>query len=228
MVAVHKPAGLLVHRSRIDVRATEFALQTVRDQIGKPVFLVHRLDRPTSGVLLLALNSTVARNLSEQFANRQVIKTYRAIVRGHADDQRLWDEPLLEKPDRISDKQARPNKLPQPAVTRFTTLRRWQVPLSTGKYPNSRYSELKVHPMTGRKHQIRRHMNHMAHPIVGDTTYGDRRHNRLFVEHLGIKRLLLVAESLQLNHPLTNEALKITTQPDALYLLAIRKLNELQ
>lgn len=210
VVAIDKPSGLLVHRSRIDVRTHEFAMQKLRDQIEQPVFLVHRLDRPTSGVLLFALNKDAARGLSDQFVNRTVGKSYRAIVRGHTPDQGQWEEALLEKPDRLSDMNARRDKAPQPAITRFTTVGRREIPFSTGKYPNSRYSEVIVEPLTGRKHQIRRHFNHMAHPIVGDTTYGDRRHNLLFRERLGVHRLLLVAETMQFRHPSTSQPIRIS------------------
>ena len=208
IVAIHKPPGLMVHRSRIDPHASEFALQRTRDQIGQLVFPIHRLDRPTSGVLLFALNQETARELAKQFETRRVKKTYHAIVRGFVDSG-IWDEPLLEKPDRISDQNARPNKPPQPAVTQYEGLRRWEIPLPTGKYPNSRYSLVKIQPRTGRRHQIRRHFNHMGHPIIGDTSHGDRRHNHLFREQLGIERLLLVASSLKISHPTTAEEILI-------------------
>ena len=216
IVAIDKPVGLLVHRSRIDVHAKEFALQMLRDQIGQPVFPVHRIDRPTSGVLLFALNSNIARELCVQFENRTVTKTYNAIVRGHPPANGHWDEPLLEKLDPIVDRNAGSNKPPQAAVTEFKTLRSWTVPYSTGKYKTSRYSLVEVHPLTGRKHQIRRHFNHMAYPIIGDSTYGDRRHNRLFREHLGLRRLMLVARQLKLVHPVTQLELSIDATMDGL------------
>lgn len=203
LVAIDKPAGLLVHRSRIDVHARQFALQMLRDQIGQPVFPIHRLDRPTSGVLLFGLNRDVARNLSHQFESRTIDKQYTAIVRGIPPQSGIWDEPLLEKPDAIVDKLADKDKPAQPAITHFETIQSWEVPFSTGKYPHSRYSMVKITPKTGRRHQIRRHFNHMAHPIVGDTSHGDRRHNRLFREQFNNQRLLLVASSMNLTHPET-------------------------
>ena len=225
IVAINKPAGLLVHRSRIDVYAKEFAMQKLRDQIGKPVFLVHRLDRPTSGVLLFALNSESAKHLADQFAIRTVSKTYRAIVRGHTPDSGRWEEALLEKHDLISDDQADENKLPQPAVTEFQTLSRWVVPFSAGKYKSSRYSQVAIHPLTGRKHQIRRHFNHMAHPVVGDTTHGDRRHNRLFREQFQVPRLLLIAEKIQFVHPTTQATIKLAAPLGTEFEMALSQLE---
>ncbi len=226
IVAIDKPAGLLVHRSRIDTRATEFAVQRLRQQLNQPVFLIHRLDRPTSGVLLFAFHKNAARALSQQFAERRVKKTYRAIVRGHTCDQGCWEEALVEKHDRMTDHNAQPNKPAQPATTCFETLRRWEVPFSAGKYPNSRYSEVVFRPLTGRKHQIRRHCNHFAHPIVGDTSHGDRRHNRLFRERLGVSRLLLVAEKLCFNHPVTNTRIEVKTPLGSAFENAVRGLEE--
>jgi tRNA pseudouridine65 synthase len=203
LVAIDKPAGLLVHRSRIDAHATEFALQMLRDQIGQTVFPIHRLDRPTSGVLLFALSAGLARTMCEQFESRQTTKQYEAIVRGHPPESGRWDEPLIERHDKTTDRLADSDKPAQSAVTEFETVRSWTVPYSTGKYPNSRYSQVRIRPLTGRRHQIRRHFNHMAYPVIGDTSHGDRRHNRLFREVFGIRRLLLVARRLTFEHPLS-------------------------
>ena len=208
LIAINKPVGLLVHRSRIDPSAKEFAVQRLRDQVGAQVFLVHRLDRPTSGVLLFATSSKNAACMSRQFERRQVTKGYTAIVRGYAGVGE-WDEPLVEKQDRIVDRLAQKNKTAQSAFTRYFQLNSWEIGYSAGKYPTSRYSLVRIEPRSGRKHQIRRHFNHMAHPIVGDTTYGDRRHNRLFREQLGCDRLLLAATELQFDHPVTGARIKV-------------------
>ena len=226
LVAINKPAGLLVHRSRIDVRATEFALQRLRDQIQQPVFPVHRIDRPTSGVLLFALDSSIAAAVSKQFEQRTVEKSYHAIVRGFLAEDGRWDEALIEKHDRIVDRKAKKNKDAQSATTLFRSLRQWEVPFSAGKYPSSRYSLALIHPLMGRKHQIRRHFNHMAHPIIGDTTFGDRRHNRLFAEQLGCHRLLLAATELKLDHPVTGSRLTITAGLGAGFEQAIAQLSK--
>lgn len=227
IVAINKPAGLLVHRSRIDVHATEFAVQKLRDQIGIPVYPVHRLDRPTSGVLLFALNSVCARQLSLQFTQGQVQKSYRAIVRGFTPTNGRWSEALLEKHDPISDHLARPDKSPQRAITEFITQRRWEIPFSTGKYPNSRYSEVSIQPLTGRKHQIRRHFNHMSHPIIGDSSHGDTRHNRLFREQFGISRLLLVANRMSFQHPRSGQMMEVIAPPGSQYHRVTTELDRL-
>ncbi len=226
LVAIDKPTRLLVHRSKIDVHATQFALQRLRDQIGRPVFPVHRLDRPTSGVLLFALSSQIARQVTEQFEARSVRKHYTAMVRGVPQPSGIWDEPLLEKPDRIVDRLATRDKPAQPAITKFETIGSWEVPYSTGKYPNSRYSLVKIQPLTGRRHQIRRHFNHMAHPIIGDTSHGDRRHNRLFFERFNIRRLLLVASALTLNHPVTQQQIILSADLGDEFERAIECLNQ--
>jgi len=108
LVAINKPSGLLVHRSPIDRHETRFALQMVRDQIGQHVYPVHRLDKPTSGVLVFALSSELARQISTQFAAGSVSKHYLAVVRGHCPPQGSIDHPLQEKLDRIADRDRRP------------------------------------------------------------------------------------------------------------------------
>ena len=226
VVAINKPDGLLVHRSRVDVHATEFALQMLRDQIGQLVFPVHRLDRPVSGVLLFGLSSEIAAELSQQFANRSVRKKYLAIVRGRTDESKRWEEALVEKQDRMTDRKARKDKAAQDAITEFNRIDSWTVPFSAGKYPQSRYSLVEASPLTGRKHQLRRHLNHMAHPIVGDTTYGDRRHNRLFREEFGVRRLLLVAKQLEFEHPVSGSRMEVVADPGTEFEEAIAQLNQ--
>ncbi|WP_456426780.1 tRNA pseudouridine(65) synthase TruC [Rhodocaloribacter sp.] len=202
-VAVNKPPGLLVHRSRIDRGADRFALQTVRDQIGQRVFPVHRLDKPTSGVLLFALDPEAARRLSDAFARRAVRKTYLAVVRGYLEPGGVIDYALRETRDRTTDGRARRDKPAQPAVTVYRRLATVETPHAVGRYPTSRYALAAVRPRTGRKHQIRRHMKHLFHPVIGDRKYGDRRHNRFFEEHLGCRRMLLHAAALAFRHPFT-------------------------
>ncbi|MDO3380202.1 tRNA pseudouridine(65) synthase TruC [Geoalkalibacter halelectricus] len=210
MVAVHKPAGLLVHRSWIDPRETRFALQLVRDQIGRMVFPVHRLDKPTSGVLLFALNADAARMLGQTFARNEVEKTYLAVVRGVPSASGLIDHPLREEYDRHDDPRARAGKAPQPALTRFRTLAAVELPFAVGRYPSSRYALVQASPETGRKHQLRRHFKHLCHPLIGDTKYGEGRHNRFFRERFDCRRLLLAAVEISLPHPVGARPLTIT------------------
>jgi tRNA pseudouridine65 synthase len=209
LVAVHKPAGLLVHRSLIDKHATDFALQRVRDQLGRRVYPLHRLDRPTSGVLLFALDAGTARTLTAHFTAGQVVKTYQAIVRGYLEPEGVIDYALREEPDPLADANADPNKAPQTAITQFRLLATVELPYPVSRYPSARYSLVELHPKTGRKHQLRRHLKHIFHPIIGDTSHGDGRHNQFFIRHFANQRLLLAATSLQLHHPHSGDALVI-------------------
>ena len=212
-VVVHKPAGLLVHRSPIDRRETRFALQLVRDLVGRRVYPVHRLDKPTSGILAFGLSSDAARRLAEAFAAGTVSKTYLAVVRGVAPDAGLIDHPLVEELDRYGDPLAEPDKGPQPAVTAFRRLATVELPFAVGRYPTSRYSLVEANPKTGRRHQLRRHFKHLLHPIIGDTKYGEGRHNRFFREQYGCQRLLLAAVELSFVQPFSGEALRIAAPP---------------
>ena len=209
LVAINKPSGLLVHRSLIDTREHEFAVQMTRDQIGQRVYPVHRLDRPTSGVLLFALSSDIARLVSEQFAERRVTKQYKALVRGFCDASGHIDYALKEQHDKISDAQADADKEAQPAVTDYACLQQTELPFAVGRYASARFSWLQLMPQTGRKHQLRRHMKHIFHPIVGDTTHGDGKQNTFMREQYACHRLMLHASSLHFQHPLSGESLDI-------------------
>ena len=209
LVAVDKPPGLLVHRTRLAAEEDDALLQRLRDALGRRVYAVHRLDRPTSGLVLFGLTPEVGRRLSLLFEVRRVDKRYLAVVRGWLgtpeDPAGVIDYPLADAPD-----------LPlRPALTEYRSLARVELPHAVGRYRTSRYSLLELAPHTGRTHQIRRHLHHIFHPIVGDTTHGEGRHNRLFREHYGCERLLLHAASLAFAHPYTGAPLRIQAPPDA-------------
>ncbi len=208
-VAVNKPAGMLVHRSWLDRHETQFVMQTLRDQIGQYVFPIHRLDRPTSGVLLFALNSEMANLLCLQFEEKTVEKSYLAVVRGYLTGSAQIDYPLKIQLDKIADKFAQEDKEPQSAVTNYTGLQTVEMPWAIGKYQTVRYSLVRLMPQTGRKHQLRRHMKHIFHPILGDTQYGDLHQNRGLSENTGVSRLMLHAETLSFDHPITQERIEI-------------------
>jgi len=213
-VAVNKPAGMLVHRSWLDKHETQFVMQTLRDQIGQHVFPLHRLDRPTSGVLIFALSSGVASQVMPMFANHEMVKTYHAIVRGWIEEAGRLDYALKVELDKIADKHASQEKEAQEAITDYHTLAKAEIPYSTGKFPTTRYCLMELKPLTGRKHQLRRHMAHLRHPIVGDTTHGDGKHNKLFREVYDSHRLLLHASSLEFVHPFTNQTVLIKAKVD--------------
>lgn len=217
LVAINKPSGLLVHRSMIDRHETEFAMQLVRDQIGQYVYPVHRLDKPTSGVLLFALSPEVAKAMSELFLTRKTKKSYLAMVRGYTDVYGLIDYPLKEQLDKMTDKKARKDKGAQEAFTEYLRLGTVEFPFAVSRYPVARYSLVRLMPQTGRKHQIRRHMKHIMHPIVGDTKYGRGEHNTLFREKFDAHRLLLHAETLDFDHPISGVSIAIHAGMDEVF-----------
>ncbi len=201
LVAIAKPPGLLVHRTVLDRHETEFAVQRLRDQIGRPVHPVHRLDRGTSGVLVFALDRDTARCLSDAFAAQAVEKTYLAVVRGWPDASGTIDHPLKREPDAAEWIDPRAQLLPQPAVTHWRRLATAELPIAGERHPTTRCALLELTPETGRRHQIRRHLKHAAHPIIGDATYGKGPLNRAFAAHTGCARLLLHCARLVLPHP---------------------------
>ncbi|MFB2641564.1 tRNA pseudouridine(65) synthase TruC [Shewanella bicestrii] len=212
LVAIHKPAGLLVHRSYLARRERFFAMQLTRDLVGCHVFPVHRLDRPTSGVLLFAKSSEVANALCEQFANHSIEKQYLALVRGNMHESGILDYALKVELDEVADKFANQDKAAQDAVTQYEPLLNTEIPYPSGRYATSRFALVKLSPKTGRKHQLRRHMAHLRHPIIGDTTHGDGKQNAFFRAHFNINRLWLIAKTLTFTHPVTLERLSIETE----------------
>jgi tRNA pseudouridine65 synthase len=217
VVAVNKPSGLLVHKSLIDKHETRFALQLVRDQIGQHVYPLHRLDKPTSGILLFALDVKTAQIMAGQFADHSIEKEYVAVVRGFVEKAGEVNHPLKEKLDKIADKQADNNKPAQAAVTSYVPLKHIELPHSVGRYESVRYSLVSLRPRTGRKHQLRRHMKHIAHPILGDTKYGKGEHNQFLRHYFGCHRLLLHAGTLQFFHPVLKKNMTVTAGVDTLF-----------
>lgn len=212
LVAIHKPAGLLVHRSYLARKEKYFALQMTRDMVGCHVFPVHRLDRPTSGVLLMGKTSEIANQLCQQIAAHLVDKHYFALVRGHMHDKGELDYPLRLELDKVADKFASQDKEAQAAVTRYAPILNAELPVSCGRYPTSRFALIDLQPITGRKHQLRRHMAHLRHPILGDTTHGDGKQNQLFRTQFELRRLWLMAYKLTFTHPITGKYMQIQTQ----------------
>lgn len=206
LVAVDKPPGLLVHRTGLDAGETRFAMQMLRDQLGRPVWPVHRLDKGTSGVLLFALDTETARAMGQAFESGEGLhKTYRAVVRGWPADEGLIDHPLR----RMTDDRHDERDDVQDAVTQYKTIECYDLPLPQGRYPSTRCALMELSPRTGRRHQLRRHMKHLAHPIIGDTTHGKGPLNRDLAAWLSVKRLWLHAQRLELRHPITGEGVCI-------------------
>lgn len=198
-IAFHKEGGFHVHppedgaypppRDRV-------CLYLAREIAGRHVYPVHRLDVGTSGVLLFALSPETASKLARQFQERLVVKTYHAVVRGWPPEEGRIDLPLE------SDSSG---ELVE-CLTIYRRLATTELDFSIGgKHPTSRYSFLELEPRTGRYHQIRRHLNRVSHPIIGDSEHGDSRHNRYFRETLGLPGLCLRATSLRFTDPESGE-----------------------
>jgi tRNA pseudouridine65 synthase len=195
IVAIDKPAGLLVHPSGLDAHEDRTALQLLRDKLGQPLWPLHRLDKGTSGVLLFARNVEAAREWGLAFQQSRVAKGYCALVRGWPGESGEIAHPLAKDPELPSAGQTL-----LPAVTRYRRRATFEWPFAVdGRHPTSRYALVDVEPLTGRRHQIRRHFKHIAHPLVGDATHGKGVHNRAVAAWLGVQRLWLHAEWIEWN-----------------------------
>ena len=221
LVAMNKPAGLLVHRSFIDRRETVFAMQLLRDQLGRRVYPLHRLDKATSGVLLFALDPGTARTMTEALTGRKVAKSYLAVVRGYTGEVGLIDHPLSEPRDYAGRSGERG---PKPASTAYRRLATVELPFPTDRHATARFSLLRAEPLTGRMHQVRRHLKHIFHPIIGDTTYGDGRQNELFRERFACRRLLLHAEEIAFPHPASGLPVRVRAPLDPDFSALLEKL----
>lgn len=208
LIAIDKPPGWLVHRSNIDRHETRIVVQALRDQIGRRVQPVHRLDKGTSGVLLFAFDAEATRACGLQFERNQVQKRYWAVVRGWPAEAGEIDHPLTREYDEYG--RALPERLAQPAQTAYRRFASAELLHRVDRYPTSRYALVELTPLTGRRHQLRRHMKHIAHPIIGDATHGKGKHNRFFQQHFGCHRLLLACTDLCLMHPVTAAPLRIS------------------
>lgn len=216
LIAINKPAGMLVHRSKLDAHETRFALQWVRDHIGQRVYPLHRLDKATSGVLAFAKSPEVARHWSQAWHTNAVHKTYLALVRGWPDSEGTINHPLRD-PD------SAPNSPKKEAKTTFKTLNKYLINNKIDRYDMSRFSLLGLHPITGRRHQLRQHLKHINHPIIGDVRYGKGTYNRWARDQFGEARLFLHAHQLHLND--ANTDITITATPNTYWQQCIEFLN---
>ena len=224
LVAIHKPAGLLVHPSPIDKHETQFATQILEALLNMPVFPIHRLDKATSGILLFALDSKTANQVSQQMQNQLIQKRYVSIVRGWIAEIGETHLPLKQHFDKMV-KQSQTDKPDQSASTYWKRLDTSTLEIPLNKFSSQRYSLIELSPTTGRKHQLRRHLNALSYPIIGDVSHGDRNHNHLFNEQLGQHRLYLAATELHLTHPFTNKPLSITAPLESSFVKACEFLN---
>lgn len=212
-LAVNKPSGLSIHESSYTGPCQQTLIGRLREQLGvRRLHAVHRLDHATSGVMLLAFDPSTTAALAAQFESRQVAKSYLAVVRGHPPEQCAIDLPLSAGNGRGD---------PKPACTLLRALARLSLPIALNRYPQARYGLVLVWPQTGRHHQIRRHLKHLAHPIVGDVNYGKGEHNRLFRQHFGIHRLLLHALTLEFTDPCSSTPRRIRAPLDDAFSRAV-------
>lgn len=215
-VVVHKPAGLLVHRTAIDAHDERSLVRSLREQLGGRVYPVHRLDKGTAGATLLALDRETAERLARGFREGRVGKKYVAVVRGHVDQHSLVETPLRDAID---------GGAMRPACTEVRRLAIAELPYAVGPYATARYSLVDCQPRSGRQHQVRRHLKHLRHPVIGDANYGDLRHNRFFRSQLGIDRLLLAATQLSFDHPHTACRIDVRAPLDEGFMAACRALG---
>ncbi len=212
LAVVDKPAGLMVHDSALARGETDFAADRLREQFGKPIFLVHRLDRATSGCLLLAFDRETASAMGKAVMSGEVEKHYLAMCRGWPAEQTfLVDHPLDGGPGK---------PLKKSAQTAFEVLDTCELAIPSAGFETSRYALLRASPLTGRFRQIRRHLKHLSHHLIGDTSHGDGRHNRQF-RMLGIHRMLLHSQQLGFLHPHTGERLEVEAPVDAEFARAL-------
>lgn len=204
IAVVDKPAGLMVHDSKLARGETDFAADRLREQLGRPIFLIHRLDRATSGCLLLAFDREAASALGRMLMAGEVEKDYLAICRGWPEESFVVDHPLDGGP-------GKPEK--KPALTRFQRLATGELALPSVSHDTSRYALLRCRPDTGRFRQIRRHLKHVSHHMIGDTSHGDGRHNRHF-RMQGVHRMLLHAVRLAFPHPASGERIDVAAPLD--------------
>lgn len=211
LLAVHKPAGLLVHRTALDAHEVDTVLLRLQHQTGERLWPVHRLDKGTSGVLVLARDADAARALGAAFEAGAVAKRYRLLVRGWPADEGRIDHPLARDPERASTGQALCD-----ASTRYRCQARFEWPFQVDpRHASARYALVDAWPDTGRRHQIRRHFKHIGHPVVGDSTHGKGVHNRAVAAWLGVARLWLHAASITVPHPDDQQPLTVDAEPGA-------------
>ncbi|MBK8349180.1 MAG: pseudouridylate synthase [Saprospiraceae bacterium] len=214
LIAINKPHGLFVHRTALDKDATIFAVQCVRDLIGQRVYPVHRLDRKTSGVLVLAKSKSVQSLMNEMFRERQVMKKYLAIVRGYTDDNGTIDYVLKTDKGKAQD-----------ALTHYRTIKRTEIQISSGRFETSRYSMVELNPVTGRMHQLRRHMSHIFHPIIGDRPHGCNKQNRFFLAQFEMGTMMLHASEISFAHPISGLTVHIQGEIHSEFERMIRELG---
>ncbi|MFW5741733.1 MAG: RluA family pseudouridine synthase [Spirochaetota bacterium] len=200
IVVIDKPPAMLTHANSFD-RHSPTVVMVLGSRLGARVYNVHRLDRMTTGAMVLARHSTAARELSRQFREREVDKRYLALVRGHLDDAGTVELPIAGRSTRDA----------QRAITDYRTLDRGRVAEPIGRYREGWFSLVELSLHTGRSHQARRHLHRINHPVIGDNKHGDREYNRWAWKRLGERHLFLRAVALRFAHPASGEPMEAST-----------------
>jgi len=204
LVAVNKLAGEVVHMSKMVHNASSVLLRELRGVIGPNVYPIHRLDRKTSGVVLFARHADSARAIQSLFLTGAVKKTYSAIVRGFVPDSFELDSPMENDRGKVQD-----------ALTRGSRVRHFEIDFPHNGFETSRYALVDLQPKTGRYHQLRKHMAHFRHPIIGDRPHGCCQQNRIWKQEFGNDRMFLHARLIELEHPTTKSTLIIEAPYEA-------------
>lgn len=201
LLCVNKPNNVLVHHAKLsrNVADEESLLQLILNQTGLKVYPIHRLDRKTSGIILLAKQKEYVSKFQELFTNNEIHKTYYGVVRGFSPDTKIIDSPV----------KGRDAKVHKEALTHLKTLANITLDIPVKPYDSSRYSLVELSPKTGRMHQLRIHANKISHPLIGDSKYGDKNHNTMFIESFGWKNMFLHAGKLEFTHPFSSEKMII-------------------
>lgn len=220
LLAINKRAGIPVHGSPIIEDSPQTLLAMVRQNEGRLMYAPHRLDRPVSGVMLFTGKRDLLSELSRLFETGEIQKCYITVARGWTEDKGEISYPLLPPKD-----VRKAGSVARESVTRFKTIARVELPIPVDPYPTARYSLLALHPQTGRRHQLRMHMKHISHPLVGDTTYGRGEHNRMFRENYNCDRLLLHAWTVEFAHPANGRSVRIQAPLDGQFSRVISALG---
>ncbi|WP_233897984.1 pseudouridine synthase [Tenacibaculum piscium] len=201
ILCVSKPNNIVVHHAyhSRNVSDEDSLLQILFNQFGQKFYPIHRLDRKTSGIILLAKETKYVSKFQELFTNNEIQKTYYGIVRGHAPASKTIDSPV----------KGRDSDVYKEAETHLKTVANIILDIPVKPYETSRYSLVKMKPTTGRLHQLRIHLNKISHPLIGDPKYGDKNHNIMFIDNFDCENLFLHAYSLEFSHPFSSEKLLI-------------------
>lgn len=197
ILVVNKPNNVLVHHSGMskNMQDEKSLVQLIFDEYELPFYPVHRLDRKTSGLVVFAKQKEYVSTFQEFFTTNQIQKTYYGLVRGFIPEDGIIDSPVKGR-DALVYKEA---------LTKYKSLKTFELNIPVGPYSTSRYSLVELQPKTGRLHQLRIHMNKISHPLIGDPKYGDRFHNRMFENELQSDKLFLHAKELTFIHPYTQK-----------------------